>query len=111
MTVREAAQAANLEILVEGDALDREAECVYCCDLLSFVMGRAPAGCAWVTVMGNVNAMAVAMLADMACVVLAENAALDAEARAKAEQNGITVLHADGPIFETATAIAREIAP
>lgn len=43
--------------------------------------GRAPQNSAWVTVMGNVNAVAVAVLADTACIVLAENAPLDGEAR------------------------------
>ena len=36
----------------------REIKSVYCCDLLSIVMGKAPADCAWVTVMGNINAVA-----------------------------------------------------
>lgn len=48
-------------------------------------MGRAPADCAWITVMGNVNAIAVAVLADTACIVLAENAALDGEACTRAD--------------------------
>lgn len=105
MTVREMAEAVNLEILTETEGLDREIGPVYCCDLLSFVMGRAPADCAWVTVMGNVNAMAVALLADMACVVLAEKAAFDAEAREKALQNDIAVLQSGRPVFDTALSI------
>ena len=76
MTVRETADILHFEILTGGGALDRPIQSVYSCDLLSFVMGRAPADSAWATVMGNVNAMAVAVLADVACVVLAEGAAL-----------------------------------
>ena len=53
----------------EGPDLDREINCVYTCDLLSFAMGRAPADSAWVTIIGNVNAIAVASLADVACIV------------------------------------------
>ena len=105
MTVQEAANTLHFEILTGGNALDRTIESVYCCDLLSFVMGRAPADSAWATVMGNVNAMAVAVLADVACVVLAEGAALDDDARAKAEQNDIAVLHSGDPVFETCLAI------
>ena len=75
MTVRETADILHFEILTGGGALDRPIQSVYSCDLLSFVMGRAPADSAWATVMGNVNAMAVAVLADVACVVLAEGAA------------------------------------
>ena len=49
--------------------------------------------------------MAVAVLADVACVVLAEGAALDDDARAKAEQNDIAVLRSSDPVFETCLAI------
>ena len=45
---------------------------VFCCDLLSIAMGRAPSKSAWVTVMGNRNTLAVASLADISCIVLAE---------------------------------------
>ena len=56
---------------------ERPVEGIYCCDLLSLVMGRAKAGDCWVTVMGNVNAVAVATLADAACILLAEGMAFD----------------------------------
>lgn len=109
MIVRELASNLSLEVLTDTPGLDREAALVYCCDLLSFVMGGAPADCAWVTVMGNVNAMAVALLADMACVVLAEGAVLDDDAREKALQNGIAVLRSPHPVFETALALHEAI--
>lgn len=109
MTVKEIADSLHYDILSGGTALDRKVEMVYCCDLLSFVMGRAPADSAWVTVMGNVNAMAVALLADTACVVLAEGAALDDEARKKAEDNEIAVLRSSLPVFETARGIAEAV--
>lgn len=110
MTVRKLAEKAGLQILTGEDALDREIESVYSCDLLSFVMGRAPADSAWVTVMGNVNAMAVALLADVACVVLAEGAALDGDARNKAQQNDIAVLWSEKPVFDTSLDIHTRLA-
>ena len=64
ITVRRMAEECGFSVLAGADALDREADRVFCCDLLSFVMGRAPADSAWVTVMGNVNAVAVAVLAE-----------------------------------------------
>jgi len=80
---------------------------VYCCDLLSIVMGRAPADSLWITVMGNVNAMAVASLADTACVVVAEGMPLDAEALAGAEKGNVTVLRTSQPVFKAALAAAQ----
>lgn len=85
-----------------GEELDRPITTPFCCDLLSIAMGRAPAGCAWVTVMGNMNTLAVATLTEAACVILAEGAALDAVAAKKAVEQEITVLSTDLPIFEAA---------
>lgn len=85
----------------------REIESVYCADLLSWAMGRAPAGCAWCTVMGNVNAVAVASLADVAAIVLCEDALLDDDARGKAEEHGIPVFRTPLPAFQAGLAIAR----
>lgn len=82
---------------------------IYCCDLLSLVMGRAPSDSLWITVMGNVNSMAVASLADTACVVVAENMPLDAEALEGAKKGGITVLKTKQPVFEAALSAATAI--
>ena len=90
-----------------GDGENEITGGIYCCDLLSIVMGRAPAGSVWVTVMGNVNTMAVATLADTACVVLAENMHLDEEAVAGAKKGNITVLRSGKPVFETAVEAAK----
>ena len=51
---------------------DREIGGVYIGDLLSWVMGRASADDAWITIMSNINVVAVASLADAACVLFAE---------------------------------------
>lgn len=106
MTVRELATALQLEQLCEGD-LDRTVETGYCGDLLSWVMGRAPADSAWFTVMGNVNAIAVCVLADIACIVLCDNAALDEAARTRAEAEGITVLRSPQDAYTLAAALSK----
>ena len=82
---------------------------IYCCDLLSIVMGRAPADSLWITVMGNVNSMAVATLADTACVVIAENMPLDAEALEGAKKGGVTVLRTVKPVYEAARSAAKAL--
>ena len=101
MTVRELADTGNYQVINLGDG-ERKIGKVFCCDLLSIAMGRAPADCAWVTVMGNMNTLAVASLADVSCVVLAEGTALDEASVRKAEEQGISVLASERPIFETA---------
>ncbi|MDD2955731.1 MAG: DRTGG domain-containing protein [Oscillospiraceae bacterium] len=99
------ARELGFSVLAGGQSLERAVDCAYSCDLLSFVMGRAPAGCAWVTVMGNVNAVAVAVLADCACVILADGVALDPAAKEKAEAQDVAVLSSGEPVFETALAV------
>ena len=69
-------------------------------DLLSWVMAHAKPGDAWVTVMGNVNAVAVASLTDCACIILADSAELDPEAAAKAEARDVVVLRGEQSAFQ-----------
>ena len=77
MTIQGLVDSGMFAIVNEGEERSREISTVFCCDLLSIAMGRAPAGCAWVTVMGNMNTLAVAALADAACIIMAEGATLD----------------------------------
>ena len=107
MTVKDLIDKNWYKVVNEGDETDREIEKVFCCDLLSIAMGKAPSGCAWVTVMGNINTLAVATLTDAAVVILAENAQLDENAAAKAAQQGVTVLATELPIFDAALQIYR----
>ena len=107
MTVQELADRTGFETVNMGDEPEREIGVPFCCDLLSTAMSRAPPGCAWVTVMGNMNTLAVAALTDAACVVLAEGASLDETAAKKAVVQGITVLRTEEPIFEAALRIHR----
>ena len=63
----------------------------------------------WLTVMGNVNAVAVAVLTDCACIVLTENSALDDDAKMRAEQQGVTILRSDKNAYELAVLISKLI--
>ena len=108
MTVKELIEKLDLKILVEDD-LDREVTDCYVGDLLSWVMGRAPADSAWLTVMGNINSIAVATLADVSCIILVENAALDENARMKAEMHGVNILTTPENSYRLAVAISKLI--
>jgi len=109
MTVQRLLDDGIFSVLNVGDDTEREITKPFCCDLLSIAMGRAPAGCAWVTVMGNMNTLAVATLADAACIIMAEGALLDEVAMQKAKQQGITVLATEEPIFEAALTVYRAL--
>ena len=83
---------------------DRAVKGVFCCDLLSVAMARAPEDSAWVTVIGNANTVAVATLTDVACIILAEGFSFDAAA-VNAAKGKIALLRSDKPVYETAVSI------
>ena len=106
MTVKDLVDQLDLRILVEDD-IEREVTDCYVGDLLSWVMGRAPADSAWLTVMGNINSIAVATLADVSCIILVENAALDDNARQKAEMHGVNILTTEENSYRLAVELSK----
>ncbi len=105
MNVQELADKSGFRIVSGLVSLNNRIEHIYTCDLLSLVMGRAREGDAWVTVLGNVNTVAVAVLADTACVVLAEGMLMDLEGLKKATEQDVAVLASELPVYETAQRI------
>ncbi|MBE6686633.1 MAG: AraC family transcriptional regulator [Ruminococcaceae bacterium] len=91
MTVNELIKKLDLEVLNLEDG-ERSIEGGYTGDLLSWVMGKAESGDMWVTIMTNVNVIAVASLTDCACVVIAENAEIGDDVISKARTQGINLL-------------------
>lgn len=88
---------------------DREVTGGYAGDLLSWVMGRAKSGDAWVTIMSNVNIVAVATLADPACIILSEGVNPDDGVIEKAQSMGVNVLAAGEDTFTVCAKIAGVI--
>ena len=108
MTVKELVEACDFKPVCLPSP-DRTVKGAYTGDLLSWVMGRAPADSAWLTVMGNINSIAVATLADVSCIVLVESAALDDEAKAKAEMHDVTILSTDKNSYTLAVELSKLI--
>ena len=101
MTVQGLIDAIPLTVFHLDDP-DRPVEEGYCGDLLSWVMGRAPTGGAWLTIMSNVNVAAVAALTDVSCVVLAEGVAPDPPLLERAKAQGITLLGTGQSVYDCA---------
>lgn len=100
-------ESGRFEKVSDGADPEREVTGVYCCDLLSIAMGRAPEGSVWVTVMGNINTLAVAALTDVSCIILAEGVSLDETAAKKAKEQEITVFRTEAPVFDGALEVYR----
>ena len=92
MKVSELAFLIDAESQTPAVTEDRDVSCGYTCDLLSWVMAHGCEGMAWVTVQTHMNVVAVAALAEMACVILPENIDMPKEILAKAEEEGLCVL-------------------
>lgn len=108
MTVKELANELDLTIVNEGE-LDIEITGCYCGDLLSWVISKVKTGEVWLSVMGNVNAIAVAVLSDCACLVLTENSDLDDQAKTKAAMSDVNVLQTSLNAYELAVKISELI--
>ena len=89
MTVNALKERLGLTLLC-GDG-DREITGVYVGDLLSRCMSRVEEGCLWITIMSNINAVAVATPTDPACIVFCEDVDVDDDVIAKAQANDITI--------------------
>lgn len=106
MTVSRLAESCKFGVCSLPDG-NREVTGAYAGDLLSWVMGRAGVDSAWITIMSNVNVVAVASLSDVSCVILAEGVSPDSDLTALAEEKGINILTSALPAYETAIRISR----
>ena len=91
MQVSEFVTLSGCKVLT-GEYEDRPIVSGYTCDLLSHVMGKGQADMAWITVQAHMNVIAVAVLAEMACVVMPEGIDMPEESLKKAEEEGLAVL-------------------
>lgn len=108
MTVAEMTERLGLAVFASPDP-EREITGGYAGDLLSWVMGRAQAGQAWITIMSNQNVAAVAVLSDVACVVLAEGVKPDPDLLKKARAQGVNLLGTDRSAFDAALALGAAL--
>jgi len=108
LKVSELAAAEGFKVVSMPDG-EREIDGAYIGDLLSWVMGRAKADCAWITIMSNINIVAVASLADVACIILAEGVTLDANVAETAQLKGVNILSCEMPAYETAKVLFEKL--
>lgn len=98
MTVLSLKEALNLTAFALPQD-DRQIRGGYAGDLLSWVMGRAEADEAWITIMSNPNIVAVATLTDVSCVILCEGVVPDAGVASLAAEKGINLLGSELSAF------------
>ena len=111
MTVKGLAAAIRARNLTPEVDDGKTITCAYTCDLLSWVMSHGEEGMAWVTVQTHLNVIAVAVLADMACVVLPESIDMEAESLKKATDEGMCVLSSPMTAYEICAVLASAAIP
>lgn len=107
MTVFEFCEKYNLTPLSKGE--DRTIEGGFAGDLHSWAMANAHENYLWLTIMGNINTVAVASLNDVAGVVLCQNSPMNQQALEKAIEEGITIYKTDRSTFEIRGLLYNEL--
>ena len=92
VNVKEFVDRFSLHVAAGQNALDRQIQGGYCGDLLSDVMANAPTGCVWLTVQTHQNIVNVAVLHEMAAIVLTGGQTPDQETIDRANEEGIPLL-------------------
>lgn len=91
--------------LISG-SVPEEFDGVYAGDLLSRAMSHVRDGNLWITIMSNVNVIAVASLTEAAAVILAEGVELPEDAAAAAMEKDISVFSSEKTVYEICAVIA-----
>lgn len=107
MKVSELKEKLNLTVVTQEDFFDKDVMGCYIGDLLSRVMGKATEGDAWITIMNNLNIIAVASLTEAACIILCEGVSLEEKITERANDEGIIVLKSEKSAYELAKEISK----
>lgn len=91
-----------LDTLTPASAVTGEVTGAYCGDLLSHVLANAAAGDLWITIQHHTNIVAVAQVAGLKAVVIADSRRPKDETIERAAEGGIVLLGSRKSAFEIA---------
>ena len=102
MKISELIEKTGFSLATRNLETEAEVTGVYCGDLLSWVMGRGEPGQAWITVQVHNNVIAVALLREFSCVIIADGAMVSEDLIQKAEDEQLVLIESNLPVYETA---------
>lgn len=105
MKISQLIDGLALNVLAQGQA--QEIAGCYIGDLLSRVISRSQAGGVWITIMNNLNVPAVALLAEVPCILLAEDVAPMEGVAEKCLEEGIWLLQSPQSAYDLAKAMVE----
>ena len=101
MTVQQLCPLLSLQVFHLAEP-ERPVTGGYAGDLLSWVLSRAGQDHAWLTIMSNQNVAAVALMADVSCVILTEDVLPDPDLLRRAKEKGVNLLGTAQDTFSAA---------
>lgn len=101
MTVKDLKDSLKLEVLCESKkGLEKDVSAGIACDLNSYVMAHAPENAAWLTVLGDINSVAVCIFSNISVLILTGNTQLEQDAKQKAIEYSVTILRSYKSSFQ-----------
>lgn len=107
MTVKNIADKLNLNFYAGQQLAEKTVNGCYIGDLLSLAMSKVQANYVWITIQTNVNIVAVASLADAACIILADGCVPDDKTVERAKEQDIIILGGEISAFDAAVKLAE----
>jgi predicted transcriptional regulator len=99
--------AEKLDLVKLSGETDKEVASCYISDLLSRVLGGCQAGDIWITVQTSLNMAAVAVMADVSCVILPEGLTAPDSVIEKANEEDLTIFSSKKSAYSLAVRISE----
>jgi serine kinase of HPr protein (carbohydrate metabolism regulator) len=101
MTLKGIVEKLQLSVRSGDDRLDQKVTGGYASDLLSDVIANSKAGNVWVTMQVHVNIVAVAVLKELAAIIIVQGRQPAEDALKRAREENVAIIVSDSPAFET----------
>jgi hypothetical protein len=100
MTLREVTDRLGMSVLCAHEKLAGEVTGAYCGDLLSDVMAHSRQGQVWITIQVHVNIVAVAVLKELAAIIVVNGRRPAADTLTKAAEEKVPIVASDLTAYE-----------
>lgn len=100
MNLKEIIRELNLVHVDDSIAIDKEIKYAYCSDMLSDVMGNAKENSLWITLQTHQNIIGVAVMKEIAAIIIVNDRKPEAETIKKAKFQNIPLLLTNKSAFD-----------
>jgi len=108
MTIQDVQEIVKATVVTQLPYENNEVSSGFVGDLLSVVMGKAKEQCAWITIQGHINIIAVGTLINVGCIIVTEGFKVDEDAIKKANEEDIVIMTTHLSSYEVAALLSRD---